>query len=184
MANAESIYVAKKSVLLTNPTAATVFLQADNSAKAAAIFVPDQWFASNTLVTGQQIGAFTFKVRAWGRVTGGTTTNFTPVIQFGTSTTAASNTNVAAATARAFNSASGNWWIEASFVWDFTSKRLDGTFQAMNGTAGTVDTVATTTQATAVDFSLNGQGFVVSALFSATNAGNLAYLDALVLEII
>lgn len=187
--NADSIYVAKRASLLTNPTAATVWLQADNSSKASAVYVPDQWFTaqslvSTTLVSVANLGSLNFRVRASGRATGGTTTNFTPAIQFGTSTTAGSNTTVATATARAVNSTSAPWFIDATFVWDYTSKRLDGTFYASNGSAGTTDTVATTTQVTAVDFSTNGLGFVVSALFSATNAGNLCYLDALVLEAI
>lgn len=179
-----SIYVAKKSVLLTNPTAATVFLQADNAAKAASVFVPDMWQDASSLVTGQQIGSVTLLVKASGRVTGGTTTNFTPVIQLGSSITAASNTAVASATARAVNSTSSNWYIEAQFIWDFTSKRLGGAFWAVNGSAQTLDAQATVTAQTAIDWTTSGNGFSVSALFSATNAGNLAYLDGLTLEVV
>lgn len=180
---ASEIYMAKKSVVQTNPLAASVFLQADNATKAAAVFVPDNWFdGPPTSVTGQAIGAVSFKIRAYGRVTGGTTTNFTPALQFGTSITAASNTVVATGTAAAYNSASGNWFIEAEFLWDFTSKRLNGIFQAINGTAGTVQSPLTTTQVTAVDLSAAGQGFVISGFFSATNAGNLCYLDYFAVE--
>ena len=178
MANSLSVYAAKKAAVLTNPTAATTFLQADNSAKAAAVFIPDQW------QDGTVAGSFRFKLRAWGRMTGGTTTNFLPQIQVGTSTTAASNTDVTVMTTRACNSTSSNWWIDADLVWDSTSKLLNGGFQGGGGSAGTLNTLTIITQATAQAYTTNGLGFTVSAIFSATNAGNLAYLDGLTLEVL
>lgn len=177
MANAESVYSAKRAASLVNPIAATVFLTADNSAKAAAVYVPDQWQMNSTA------GALAFNAHAWGRVTGGTTTNFTPKIQFGTSITAGSNTDTFSGGAVAFNSASGIWRLDAFFVWDFTSKVISGYATGVQGSAGSLVTLAATTQLTAKDLSLNGNGFVVSAIFSATNAGNLAFLDGLTLEL-
>lgn len=178
MANANSVYTAKRAATLTNPIAATTFLQADNSAKAAAVYVPDQW-QENTVA-----GSIRFNLKAWGRATGGTTTNFLPQIQFGTSVTAASNTDITVMTTRAYNSASGNWWIEAQMVWDSTSKILVGSFTGGGGTAGTLNTPTITTALSAKDFTTNGLGFTVSAIFSATNAGNLAYMDGFLLEVV
>lgn len=180
--NANSVYTAKKAALLTNPIAATTFLQSDNSAKAAAVFVPDQWIQATT--TGIALPALRFIIRAWGRATGGTTTNFLPQIQSGVSITAASNTDVTVMTTRAYNSASSNWWIEANLVWDFTSKLLNGSFTGGGGTAGTLNTPTIITQGTAINYSTNGLGFTVSAIFSGTNAGNLAYLDGFTLEVL
>lgn len=176
MAQTNSIYSAKKAATLTNPVAATTFLQADNSAKAAAVFVPDQW-QENTVA-----GSLRLNIKAWGRATGGTTTNFLPQIQFGTSVTSASNTDITVMTTRAYNTASGNWWIEAQLIWDSTSKLLNGSFTGGGGTAGTINSPTIITQLAAKDFTTNGLGFTVSAIFSATNAGNLAFLDGFVLE--
>lgn len=178
MGNPNSIYVAKKAALLTNPTSAATWLQSDNSAKAAAVFVPDQWQDATTA------GSFRFNLKAWGRMTGGTTTNFLPQIQFGTSVTAASNTDFTVMTTRAVNSTSGNWWINVDAIWDFTSLLVNGSFTGGGGSAGTLNTPTICTQLTAKNFATNGLGFTVSAVFSATNAGNLAYMDGLTLEVV
>ena len=178
MGGTNTIYAAKKAAVLTNPIAATTFLQSDNSTKAAAVYIPDQWQDATVA------GSFRFKLRAWGRMTGGTTTNFLPQIQLGTSTTAASNADVSVMTTRACNSTSSNWWIDCDLIWDSTSQRLNGAFQGGGGSAGTLDTATIITQATAQNFKTNGLGFTVSAIFSATNAGNLAYLDGLTMEIV
>jgi hypothetical protein len=178
MGNTNSIYVAKKAAVLTNPTAATTFLQSDNSAKAAAVYIPDQW-QDNTVA-----GSFRFNIKAWGRMTGGTTTNFLPQIQFGVTTTAASNTDFTVMTTRAVNSTSGNWWINVDGIWDLTSLLINGSFTGGGGSAGTLNAPTICTQLTAKNLTTAGQGFTVSAIFSATNAGNLAYLDGLCLEVV
>ena len=67
-----------------------------------------------------------FTIRAWGRVTGGGTTNYTPQLQYGTSATPASNTDIESGGAVAVNSVSGTWQIEAHAIWDATSNILDG----------------------------------------------------------
>ncbi len=177
MGNTNSVYCTKKAAVLTNPTAATTFLQSDNSAKAAAVYIPDQWQTASTA------GSYVFNVRAWGRVTPGTTGNFTPVIQFGTSTTAASNTNCISGGAASY-SASGCWRLDAQMVWDSTSLTVNGVLFGNNASAGTIVTSAATTQLTAKNFATNGLGFSVSALFGTSNAGNLAYLDGLCLEVV
>src|SRR6266850_1866050 len=126
---ASAIYWAKKATSLGNVTSASVFLQSDNAAKAAAVYVPDQW------QDGTVAGAFAFNLRAWGRVTPGTTGNFTPVIQSGTSITAASNTNCISGGAASY-SASGCWRLDAQMIWDSTSKTVNGVFFGNNASAG------------------------------------------------
>ncbi len=178
MANVNTIYAQKKAAVLTNPIAATTFLQSDNSAKAVAIYIPDQWQDATIA------GSFRFRVQAWGRMTGGTTTNFLPQIQLGTSITAASNVDVSVMTTRACNSTSSNWWIDCELIWDSTSQLLNGSFTGGGGSAGTLNAATLITQATAQNFKVSGLGFTVSAIFSATNAGNLAYLDGLALGVV
>jgi hypothetical protein len=170
------VYWAKKAASLGNVTSATVFLQSDNSAKAASVYVPDQWQDATTA------GSLAFNLRAWGRVTPGTSGNFTPVIQSGTSITAGSNTNCITGGAASYTT-SGCWRLDANMVWDFTSKTVNGVFFGNNASAGTIVTSAASTQLTTINYATNGLGFSVSALFGSSNAGNLAYLDGFVLEV-
>src|SRR6266850_1778984 len=174
---ASAIYWAKKATSLGNVTSASVFLQSDNAAKAAAVYVPDQW------QDGTVAGAFAFNLRAWGRVTPGTTGNFTPVIQSGTSITAGSNTNCISGGAASY-SASGCWRLDGQMIWDSTSKTVNGVLFGNNASAGTIVTSAASTQLTSILYATNGLGFSVSALFGTSNASNAAFLDGLVLEAI
>lgn len=172
---ASTIYAAKKAASQGNVTAASVFLQSDNSSKAAAVYIPDQWQVASVA------GAYAFNLKAWGRVTPGQTGNFTPVIQFGTSITAASNTNCITGGAASY-SASGCWRLDAAMIWDYTSKTVNGYLVGNNASAGTLVSVAATTQLTSKDLSSNGLGFCVSALFGTSDTGNKCFLDGLVLE--
>lgn len=125
-----------------------------------------------------------FEVRAWGRVEGGTTTNFTVTLQWGTSATSASNTTVKASSALAVNSEKANWELSGVFVLDGDSLKLQGRvgFRVNDATA---DAAAVTTEITAVDPTVDTalQGFVVNGTFSASNSGNHAYLDGFELEV-
>jgi hypothetical protein len=196
MANPTSVYTAKKAALLTNPTADTVVLQSENSAYAAFASLYHGAAASGTTGTSLLDGK-TLYVRASGKITGGTTTNFTPKLWFSanakTQITTTGATSIAAGTARAFNSTSGVFMIEATLVWDVTSQRLSGYFDCLNGSAGTLDAPAATTQVTGVDLALlttpsgspqSGPGIVVTGIFSATNAGNLFQLTELIAEVL
>jgi hypothetical protein len=178
MAAPGAVYVAKKAATKANPLAASVFVQSDSSSKAAAVYVPDQW-QDNTVAS-----SLAFRIRAYGRATGGTTTNLTIALQSGTSTTAGSNTDTITSGAVAWNSASGPWMIYGDFVWDVTSKKVSGIAQQINVPAGTIVAQAASTQLTSIDYSTNGLGFVVSAFFSATNANNLVTLDGFSLEVL
>jgi hypothetical protein len=122
-------------------------------------------------------------------VTGGTTTNFTPTLQFGRSTVLATNTTMGTLTASAFNSASGMWELEATLFWDVTSGQISGGISGYNGATAAIVANALITPVTGQTAAVLGAGlnpntffFSVAGLFSATNAGNIAYLDYLGIE--
>jgi hypothetical protein len=176
MGNANTIYSAKRAAALTNPLTANVtFLQADNSAKAAAVFVPDQW-QENTVA-----GSLALQLRCWGRVTSGTSGNVTVAVQAGTATSG--NTTIFTSSAASYT-ANGNYYFSADLLWDVTSKLLNGMYYGWATTAGTAITPATITQLAAKDYSTNGLGFTAAGFFGTTNAGNILYLDGLTLEVI
>lgn len=118
-----------------------------------------------------------FKVRANGRVTGGTTTNFTVALYLGAAF--GSGTKIATSTARACNSESANWMIEVDVVADDTSDKIQGLQMAMVNNL--VDTFAAlTAEGGSVDVDVEGNlAFCVTGQFSASHADNKAYLDAL-----
>lgn len=176
MPNANTIYLAKAAASQTNPiTNAVPFATTQSSSLAAAVYFP--------IVSGTTSAAF--KVRARGRSTTGTSGNFACSLQFGNSTAASTNTVVAAPTTQT-NAANCVWFIEANFVWDATKQQLEGTFYAINGSTVNVTSDAATTTVTAVDLSTGAAGncIVAAALFGTSNASNIAYLDALSLEVL
>lgn len=118
-----------------------------------------------------------FRVRAWGRVTGGTTTNFTITLQYGTSVTGGSNTTIEASTARAVDSADHLWEINAWCVVDAVSDKIQGYGNAM--VANLFDAEAALDNVpTSVDLTANATvGFVVAGTFATGNASNTAHLD-------
>lgn len=176
MGNTNTIYSAKRAAALANPVTANVtFLQNDNSAKAAAVFVPDQW-QENTVA-----GSLALRLRCWGRVTSGTSGNVTVAVQFGTATSG--NTTIFTSSAAAY-SVSGNYYFSSDLVWDVTSKLMNGMYYGWATSAGTAITPATITQLAAKDFTTNGLGFTAAGFFGTSNAGNILYLDGLSLEVI
>lgn len=115
-----------------------------------------------------------FRVRAWGRATGGTTTNFTAQVVYGTSVS--SHTDFETTGAVAINSISSNWYIDTTCVVDQDSGKING--RGWTFLEGTLTAEAATTQQTSVDLDSNGtNGFLVTGTFSVGNASNKAYLD-------
>lgn len=191
--------VAKNAAPLVNPIAATAFVpsQTQNTQQAAfSAYVSYQVFNTLNSTTTQtapnlsghadSVNCARFRIRAWGRVTGGTTTNWTPSLQFGRSNTFASNTTLATLTASAFNTASGIWSLDADLLWDATSGQISGVFGGLNGSTAAIIANALITPVTgqAPVLPANSQTFYFSigGLFSATNASNLAYLDGFEVE--
>jgi hypothetical protein len=214
MANTNTPYIAKAAAPLTNPTTATIFTQAPNplatiaatQATQAAYVKFECWAASNAAGTAAGVSNFQnyvpFIVRAGGRVTGATTTNFTPTLYFGRAlgTNNVPGTGVTAIgslTATAFNTASGNWYMSATLLWDPVSGQINGTYTGFAGSGGAM----TNTAATAIT-PITGQSiafpatsvasafstgdlqlfFSVGGVFSASATGNLAFLDMFEVE--
>jgi len=180
MAGIGNCYVADAAASLANPTAAAVFLKA----KGATTFATFVKIPGGNILSGK-----TFLLRASGRATTGTTSNFLAKIQYSsnitaiTAATAGSNTDVVTLTNRSYASITRTWSLEAKCMWDSTSLRLTGQFNGVN--LETSESAATViTALTAVDLSSETTGFVCAAIFGTGNAGNIAYLDDFSLEVL
>ena len=122
--------------------------------------------------------------RARGRATTVGSHNVTPKISFGTSITAASNTIIAAATARACATTTATWEIVGELNWNSTLKSLQGKFTALNGSTAVLDAWAVLTAvATSVDLTTSGNGLSVE-ITVATGGGDTAFLDMFSLEVV
>jgi hypothetical protein len=168
-------------------TSETMFVNSDASL-AVACHLPDNVLGPNTS-TGKQ--AMRLVLRVGGRVTGGTTTNFTPKLKWGVSTTASSNTSLEDGAAVAVNSNAGLWDIKAELIIRVTgtgTARIDGVCgHLVAGSTRTFTAVAVTDNSiTTYDPTLltSRRGFSVSGTFSSGDAGNLAYIDYFELEAI
>lgn len=170
MANSNTVYQAKKAAALSNPTSASVFVTSADATKPAIVYLPGS----------SKLDGKPFRVRAVGKATGGTTTNLTIVIQQGTSVTAGSNTDCFTSGAKAINSVNGNFIVEFIGSFDATSKIIQGLGTGMVNDVAVA--AAAITAQTAMDPATEGIGFVVSAVFSATNAGNTVSLTDFSLE--
>lgn len=128
-------------------------------------------------------GAALFKVYAWGRVTGGTTTNFTVQLQYGTSATPGNNTDIEALTARAVNDESGGWFVEATLIWDRDSNKIQGYGRGVTNNVGLDGEAVIDNEITSADPDGDSElGFVVTGTFSSGDADNEAFLDGFVIE--
>lgn len=174
MANDNTVYRAPKAATLNNPvTNAVPFAKSSDSTTAAAVFIPQ--------VVGTS--SISFKVRARGRFTTGTSGNAAISLQFGTSSAASTNTVVAAPTTQTC-AANCSFWLEATFAWDTTSQQLINSYTAMNGSTAAIVVYVQGTTVTGVDLSASGNAICAAALFGTSNAGNYAYLDELSLEVL
>ena len=173
MANANVIYRAKKAASLSNPTSASTFVQSDSSSKAAVVYFP---------VLDSSVKNATFKFRAVGHATTVGSHNVTPKVDFGSSTTAGSNTAIAAATARAVATTTASWEIWGELYWDATAQTLNGVFSALNGSTAVLDSAAATTAKTGVDLTASGNALSVEITI-ATGGGDTAFLDEFTLEV-
>jgi hypothetical protein len=173
MAGFRSDYKGKRAATIaTSTTNGQVFLQALNSALPVVLYVPN--------------GTKKFRITAGGRATGGTTTNFTPTIQKGTSTTSASNTTIAALTARAVDSATGVWDMVVDCTLDTTnSKLIVRLAEGHNGLTPTIEAAAIKSSLSSItQATVNGMSIVMSGTFSASDAGNIGYLDYFTLSVL
>jgi hypothetical protein len=127
------------------------------------------------------------RLKAWGRVVGGTTANFTPTLYYTVlplvSDVVSNNTIIKAATAAAVDSANHSWHLEAVLRWDSTSSKIQGTttwsIAGVAVTALSVNAVISSADSTA-----NAPQYLcIAGLFSASNSGNKAFLDGFQIEV-
>lgn len=176
MAAIGTIYRAKKAATLTNPTSATTFLQSDDSTKAAVVYFP---------VLDSTVTSASYAFRARGRATTVGSHNVTPKVSFGSSTTAGSNTVIAAATARASATTTESWEIWGVLNWNSTLKSLQGWFSAVNGSTAVLDAAAVLTNVpTSVLMADSGNALSVEITIATGGAGTFGYLDELTLEVL
>lgn len=162
--------------------AASTIAQAVDSAAGGASSTAEFYFQKGGVPMSVRVGpgqlgqGKSFKVKAVGRVTGGTTTNFTVRLDYGTSATIADNTTIEASTARAVDSESAPWFIEADLVCDSTSDKIQGQGRSMVN--GVMDTwTITDAEITGADPDTAEIGFTVSGQFSASHASNSAVCE-------
>jgi hypothetical protein len=189
LASNDAVYVAKRATALTNPiTNDSIFLSADSAAFSA--FVPIQ----DDIVLGTpRLNSRVWYARASGRVTTGTTSTLIATIYYSPTArtsltyngTGVSSTG-ATFTSGNFSTTSGNWFIEAMFTWDITSKVLGGYFAAFSSATPSISAETVCTNQTSVDLTNianPGPGLIVGAHFGTGNAANVVTLDEFLLEV-
>jgi hypothetical protein len=187
MARAGTVYRAKKANTIVNAlTNDSIFLSSDNTAISAYVSLYQGGMVSGTsLLDGRPI-----YVRASGKVTTGASSTLIVTLYYSAAAagaityngTGVSTTGVTLTTG-SIATTSGNWMLEAEFLWDFTSKQLNGVFSGLSSPTPTVAAPAAATQITAVDLSIPGPGLVCGCHFGTTGAANVATLSEFVAEV-
>lgn len=126
-----------------------------------------------------------FFIRVGGRVTGGTSGNFTAALYYGNSATVGSNTKLATTGAINVNTAGGTWNLDVRCSWDSTSQTIRGQFSGYVY-ATVVAAAILSNSPTSVDLSTEpnlatASGtqnvLTVTGTFGSGNASNVAYVD-------
>lgn len=188
MARGSTVYTAKKAAALTNPlTNDSIFLQTDNSAFAAFVSAYQGALAGGS----SNLDGGSIFIRASGKVTTGTSSTLIVTLYYSAAakTAITFNGTGVTATASTFTSAayattSGNWMLESTFVWDYTSLKMNGYFVSTSGPTPVIAGPTVIAQLTAVDLSLPGCGFALGAHFGSTNASNVVTLSNFTLEVL
>lgn len=187
LASNDAVYTAKRATALTNPlTNDSIFLQADNSALAAYVALQNDQVTGTSRMDGRM-----FYARASGKVTTSVSSTLILTMYYATAAKTAitfNGTGVASTgathTSGAFATTSGNWWLEAEFTWDVTSKVLGGLFRAFSSATPSITADTVLTAQTAVDLTTSGgPGLVMGAHFGTTGAGNIVTMTEFVLEV-
>lgn len=187
MAGNDAVYVAKRAATLTNPlTNDSIFVQADSSTLASFVAIPGDFVSGTSRLDGKMV-----YVRASGKVI--TTASSTLIGTLYYSSAARTSTTYngtgvsstgATFTSGSYASTSGNWYIEAKFIWDSTSKILGGHFNVFSSATPSITAETVNTAITSVDLSIPGPGFIVGCHFGTTGTGNIATLSEFILEVL
>lgn len=161
--------------IVTDQTAGGAFLIASTAAAGASQF-------SATKAGGINFDGMPFRIRVVGRVTTTGSTNITvAIMQASSATTTYTSGNVIATTqARAVNTASANFLLEATCMWDSTSTKLNGIQHDWNGTTPTIDAEAVLTNQLAIT-TQSSLGFEI-AVTSSTASTATFYFSEFVIE--
>lgn len=118
------------------------------------------------------------KVRVGGRVTGGGSTNFTAKLYLGTSSTIASNTNIASTGAVATAGNTGTWALDVDLAWNSANGIISGLLRGWVVAVAVAQATLTTSAAiTTLNTENTNNGFTVTGQFSSGIAANAAYVD-------
>jgi hypothetical protein len=188
MGNSTTVYTAKKAATIVNAlTNDNIFLQSENSSAAAYVSAYMGGLVGGTSSLDGRI----IRVRASGKVTTGTSSTLIATLYYSAAVKGAITYNgtgvtatAATFTSAAYATTSGNWLLEADFVWDYTSLKMNGRFRAISGPTPVVVGDTVVAQLTSVDLSLPGAGFACGAHFGSSNAGNIATLSEFILEVL
>lgn len=170
------------SAALGNATSETQFTTTAVSGGLAAASVLMCRIPASNVLKGRP-----FVLNVAGRVTTGTTSNYTAKVYFGGNTTPSNNTQIATTGAVSVASAKSNWGLNIEMFWDSTSQVLNGVFYGWNHTSSvaqaTLSAQPTSVDLSATEVTLNsGIGatslvFTVTGLFGSSNASNTAFVD-------
>ena len=162
---------AQRAAVLSNiSTTETVFPLNSNSAAAAIVYAPGS----------DRFNGKAFRIRAAGVASTAVSTNLTIQLQCGTSLTVGSNTDIEASTARAVNSTTASWQIEAIVIPEPGRDVLGGKGWAVVNNL--VDAEAALDNAATFNPNSEGVGFVVTATFSSGDAANTCTMNEFVVE--
>jgi hypothetical protein len=181
MSNYNTIAGAALSSASGNVIAETAFGLAPGNTVRTTIGIPSTF--SNSALDGREI-----LLRAGILITGGTTTNYTPSVRLNsggqsTLTVFTNDTAIITPTAFAVNSVTRLCTLQARLSWDVTTARLNGQYAFnidttfTNWATLTAGLSAGVTNATSIVFLLTG-------LFSATNANNTAILKYFEMDVV
>jgi hypothetical protein len=164
-----------------NVTAETAFGLAPANTSRVVIAVPAGF--SNSVLDGREL-----ILRLAILITGGTTTNYTPSVRLNSGgqsnlTTFTNDTAIITPTAFAVNTVTRLFNLTAKLIWDPTTARLNGQYAFnidttfTNWVTLTAGLSAGVTNATAIQW-------LVTGIFSATNANNTAILKVFEMDLL
>jgi hypothetical protein len=181
MANFNTIASAVAAVASGNVIAETAFGQAPGNTVRTVLSLPSN--IANQYLDGREL-----LLRAGILITGGTTTNYTPSIRLNSGsntnlTTFTSDTAIATPTAFAVNSVTRLCIIQARLSWDVTTARLNGQY-AFNIDTTFTNWVTLTAGLSAGVAAASSIAFLLTGIFSATNASNTAILKYFEMDVV
>src|SRR5207244_3447853 len=124
MPNSNTILAPFTGIVQANPTSESCFPSVPGGSVRAIL----------TLPAGGMWDGRPFRLWAAMRITGGTTTNHTPLLRWNSGantnlTTLTGDTALIATVASAVNTVTRCWYCQADLVWDSTSQRLVGAYE-------------------------------------------------------